>query len=227
MGLGDKNRPDTALTETPASHLLLSELSSDAQDLRAKRERRTRRNGEGSRRCVLAETTIQACSISAGFHRLALVRLAAIALLLVLCLAHAAQDLPVPPALPFAICVLWTVFAACYWALQRAGRRQEARPPPTDKGPWRRHWDGPGALSARTVHELSTPISTMLLVVGELRRSSGMPPPDWNESVDTLWTQLQLCKRALNAAAHPEDLPRRYIDSGLVTSVTFESGEQG
>ena len=175
----------------------------------------------------MAERTIVACPISAGFRRLALVRLVAIALLLILCLAHAMHDLPVPLALPLAICVLWTVFAACYWALQRAARRQGARPAPAEKEAWRHHWDGAGALSAHAAHEISTPVSTMLLVVNELRRSPGKPPPDWQESIDTIWAQLQQCKRALNAAARPEALARRYVDSGLVTSVTFESGEQG
>jgi signal transduction histidine kinase len=175
----------------------------------------------------LAETTIQACSISAGFHRLALVRLGAIALLLILCLAHAAHDSPVPPALPFAICLMWTAFAVCYWALQRAARRQGARPAAAEKEAWRHHWNGAGALSAHATHEISTPVSTMLLVVNELRRSPGTPPPDWQESIDTIWAQLQQCKRALNAAAHPEDRPPRYVDSDLATSVTFESGEQG
>jgi signal transduction histidine kinase len=173
----------------------------------------------------VTERTIIACPVSAGFHRLALVRLGAITLLLILCLAHAAHDLPVPLALPFAICFVWAAFAAGYWALQQAARQQGARRRPAETEPRRRYRDDPGALSVRAAHDLSTPVSTMLLVVGELRRSSGTPPPDWTESVDTLWVQLQLCRRALHAATRPGEAPQGYIDPDL--AATFGNGEHG
>jgi two-component system, sensor histidine kinase RegB len=63
---------------------------------------------------------------------------------------------------------------------------------------------GLATLSAGTAHEISTPLSTMSVIVGDLRRSA-RPPADWRESIDTLWTQLQACKRSLVTMAGAAD----------------------
>ena len=52
------------------------------------------------------------------------------------------------------------------------------------------------ALCAGTAHEMSTPLTTMALVLGELRGSKS-PPTDWARCMDALWEQIQLCRRAL------------------------------
>jgi two-component system sensor histidine kinase RegB len=57
-----------------------------------------------------------------------------------------------------------------------------------------------------TAHEIGTPLSTMLVVVGDLRRSD-TPPPDWKESVELLWRQIQACKRSLSGLAGAADSP--------------------
>jgi len=55
---------------------------------------------------------------------------------------------------------------------------------------------GLATLSAETAHEFSTPLSTMSVLIGELRRGTE-PPPDWKETIDTLWSQIQICRRVL------------------------------
>ena len=79
--------------------------------------------------------------------------------------------------------------------LQRQHSRAEA-----DKDARERYLMGLAALSAGTAHELSTPLSTISVMVGELRNSKD-PPPDWKESIDMLWSQVQLCRRSLGALA--------------------------
>jgi two-component system sensor histidine kinase RegB len=64
-----------------------------------------------------------------------------------------------------------------------------------------RYLVGLATLAAGTAHEMGTPLSTMSVVVGDLRRSN-RPPPDWKRSIDVLWQQLQLCKRSLSDMAH-------------------------
>jgi two-component system sensor histidine kinase RegB len=79
--------------------------------------------------------------------------------------------------------------------LQRQHARAEA-----EKDARERYLLGLAALSAGTAHELSTPLSTISVMVGELRDSEG-PPQDWKESIDMLWSQVQLCRRSLAALA--------------------------
>jgi len=55
-------------------------------------------------------------------------------------------------------------------------------------------------LCAQTAHEMSTPLTTMSLVLGELR-SSNSPPPDWTRSMDLLWEQAQMCRHSLSNIA--------------------------
>ncbi|HEX9182280.1 MAG TPA: HAMP domain-containing sensor histidine kinase, partial [Burkholderiales bacterium] len=64
---------------------------------------------------------------------------------------------------------------------------------------------GLATLAAGTAHEMSTPLSTMSVVVGDLRRSK-QPPADWKEHIDLLWQQLQLCRHSLSGLARASDL---------------------
>lgn len=60
-----------------------------------------------------------------------------------------------------------------------------------------------GTLAAGAAHELNTPLSTMSVLVGELRESTG---PEAAEDLDLLAEQIAHCKRSLNgllAAAEP------------------------
>jgi len=79
--------------------------------------------------------------------------------------------------------------------VQREQRRAEA-----EKNARERYLVGLAALSAGAAHELSTPLSTISVVVNDLRES-GSPPPDWKESIEMLWTQVQLCRRSLSELA--------------------------
>jgi two-component system sensor histidine kinase RegB len=83
-------------------------------------------------------------------------------------------------------------------ALQRA--QHEHLRAQAEKDVRERYLIGLAALSAGTAHELCTPLSTISVVVGELRESES-PPPDWKESIDMLWSQVQLCRRSLSAMA--------------------------
>ena len=71
-----------------------------------------------------------------------------------------------------------------------------------------RYLVGLAALSAGTAHQMSTPLSTMAIVVGDLRESGAVPPPDWKQSIDLLWAQIQICRRSLDAMAHSADVER-------------------
>lgn len=55
-------------------------------------------------------------------------------------------------------------------------------------------------LAAGAAHEMGTPLSTMTFVVDDLRRCDA-PPPDWKESMDVLWQQIQACKSSLSGLA--------------------------
>ena len=79
--------------------------------------------------------------------------------------------------------------------LQREQRRADA-----EKNARERYLVGLAALSAGAAHELSTPLSTISVLVNELRESDS-PPPDWRENIDMLWTQVQLCRRSLSELA--------------------------
>ena len=57
---------------------------------------------------------------------------------------------------------------------------------------------------AGSAHEIATPLSTMRILVGELRRSK-TPPSDWNKTVAVLWDQLELCSRSLSDLAWEAD----------------------
>ena len=63
-----------------------------------------------------------------------------------------------------------------------------------------RYLVGLAALSTGTAHELSTPLSTISVLIGELRESK-VPPPDWKDAIEILWGQVQLCRRSLSTLA--------------------------
>jgi two-component system sensor histidine kinase RegB len=77
-----------------------------------------------------------------------------------------------------------------------------------DKDARERYLVGLAALSAGTAHQMSTPLSTMAVVVGDLRESGDTPPADWKQSIDMLWGQIQICKRSLEALAQGADVQR-------------------
>jgi two-component system sensor histidine kinase RegB len=79
--------------------------------------------------------------------------------------------------------------------LQREQRRAD-----TEKNARERYLVGLAALSAGAAHELSTPLSTISVLVNDLRESDS-PPPDWRENIEMLWTQVQLCRRSLSDLA--------------------------
>ena len=86
--------------------------------------------------------------------------------------------------------------------LQRDQRRADA-----EKDARERYLVGLAALSAGTAHELSTPLSTISVLVSDLREAES-PPADWKESIDVLWNQVQLCKRSLAAMADAASVER-------------------
>jgi two-component system sensor histidine kinase RegB len=63
------------------------------------------------------------------------------------------------------------------------------------------------ALSAGTAHEMCTPLMTMGMVLGDLRRREN-PPHDWKQSIDLLWEQTQICKRSLFEMALASNVER-------------------
>ena len=79
--------------------------------------------------------------------------------------------------------------------VQREQRRVDA-----EKNARERYLVGLAALSAGAAHELATPLSTISVLVNELRESDS-PPSDWRENIDMLWTQVQLCRRSLSELA--------------------------
>jgi two-component system, sensor histidine kinase RegB len=119
------------------------------------------------------------------------------------------------------IAVLIAWFGIKLSAIQQAQRergRAEA-----EKDARERYLVGLAALSAGTAHELSNPLSTISVLVGELR-SSQTPPPDWKESIDMLWSQVQLCRRSLSTLAGTAGVERlgevhSVLASELVTDV--------
>ncbi len=54
-----------------------------------------------------------------------------------------------------------------------------------------------GTLAAGAAHELGTPLSTMSVVIGELRHEANLPP-DWHESLALLDGQVRNCRRILD-----------------------------
>lgn len=62
-----------------------------------------------------------------------------------------------------------------------------------------------GTQAAGAAHELGTPLSTLAVVIGELKHDPAMQP-EWRDSLDTLDGQVRACKRILDKLlAHAQD----------------------
>jgi two-component system, sensor histidine kinase RegB len=96
------------------------------------------------------------------------------------------------------IAVLIAWFGIRLSALQQVQR--ELRRADAEKNARERYLVGLAALSAGAAHELSTPLSTISVLVNDLRESDS-PPSDWKESIEMLWSQVQLCRRSLSELA--------------------------
>jgi two-component system sensor histidine kinase RegB len=96
------------------------------------------------------------------------------------------------------IAVLIAWFGMRLSALQQVQREQ--RRADAEKNARERYLVGLAALSAGAAHELSTPLSTISVLVNDLRESDS-PPSDWRESIEMLWSQVQLCRRSLSELA--------------------------
>lgn len=95
-----------------------------------------------------------------------------------------------------AVLIAW--FGIKLSALQQVQREQ--RRADAEKNARERYLVGLATLSAGAAHELSTPLSTISVLVSDLRESDS-PPPDWRESIEMLWSQVQLCRRSLSELA--------------------------
>lgn len=70
-----------------------------------------------------------------------------------------------------------------------------------------RHLLGLATLYAKTAHEMSTPLMTIALILEYLRRSE-TPSPNWKQSIDLIWGQLEICKRSLSELALAANIKR-------------------
>lgn len=62
-----------------------------------------------------------------------------------------------------------------------------------------------GTQAAGAAHELGTPLSTLAVVIGELKREQAMRP-EWRDDLDILDGQVQACKRILDKLlTHAQD----------------------
>lgn len=113
-----------------------------------------------------------------------------------------------PFAAGYMILVLYALIALVAWfgvrldELHRSGVQVKA-----ERAARERYLLGLATLSAGTAHEISTPLSTMSILVGELRRTAE-PPPEWKKSIDMLWGQIQICRRSLTTMARAADVER-------------------
>lgn len=67
-----------------------------------------------------------------------------------------------------------------------------------------RYLSGLATQAAGTAHEMGTPLSTMRVVLGDLRRGDA-PPADWKASIEVLWQQVEICRNALADLARSTD----------------------
>ena len=68
-----------------------------------------------------------------------------------------------------------------------------------------------GALAAGYAHELGSPLGTMAVLVGELKRTHGTDP-GLRRDLDIIESQIDLCKRTVSSLTHAAD--RRRAESG-------------
>jgi two-component system sensor histidine kinase RegB len=103
------------------------------------------------------------------------------------------------------VLVLAATFGARLRDLQR--EQQSYASSHAEKEAGERYLLGLATLCAGTAHEMSTPLTTVGLVLGDLRRSP-TPPPDWKQNIDLLWQQIQICKRSLADLALAANIER-------------------
>ena len=63
---------------------------------------------------------------------------------------------------------------------------------------------GLATQAAGTAHEMGTPLATMRVLLGDLRRGNA-PPPDWKEAIEMLWQQVEICRSTLSDLARSTD----------------------
>lgn len=76
-----------------------------------------------------------------------------------------------------------------------------------------------GTLAAGAAHELGTPLSTMSVVIGELKHEADLPP-EWQESLQLLDGQVRNCRRILdkmlaNTQHAPAQTPGEFLHETL------------
>jgi two-component system sensor histidine kinase RegB len=105
--------------------------------------------------------------------------------------------------------LLVLVLAATFGARLRELQRQQQSHVSShaEKEAGERYLLGLATLCAGTAHEMSTPLTTVGMVLGDLRRSP-TPPSDWKQSIDLLWQQIQICKRSLAELALAANIER-------------------
>jgi two-component system sensor histidine kinase RegB len=142
----------------------------------------------------MTDTTMGQSQLSASLRRLAWVRAFAVAGLGAAVLVIAYTDgVSLALALPAgAVLLLATADALMFLRRQRQAHATRQ----AGKEARERYLLGLATLCAGSAHEMSTPLMTIGLVLGDLRRSE-IPPPDWKQSIDLLWGQVQVCKRSL------------------------------
>ena len=71
-----------------------------------------------------------------------------------------------------------------------------------------------GTLAASAAHELGTPLSTMAVVIGELRHDANLPQ-DWQDSLALLDGQVRNCRRILDKMLDDSQTGRQPLDEFL------------
>lgn len=67
-----------------------------------------------------------------------------------------------------------------------------------------------GTLAAGAAHELGTPLSTMSVVIGELKHEENLPP-EWRDSLTLLDGQVRNCRRILDKMLDSSQMPARQL----------------
>lgn len=80
-----------------------------------------------------------------------------------------------------------------------------------------RYLVGLATLAAGTAHEMNTPLSTMSVIVGDLRKEEH-PPSDWKTSIEVLWLQIQSCRSSLLHMVREAD-PKRLGSTRALSAI--------
>jgi two-component system sensor histidine kinase RegB len=117
---------------------------------------------------------------------------------------------PTLESLTSRITYLLLVVMAAWFGVRMGDLRREQQSHASEhaeKEAGERYLLGLATLCAGTAHEMSTPLTTAGLLLADLRRSP-TPPPDWKQSIDLLWQQIQTCKRSLAELALAANIER-------------------